>query len=369
MLDDDLIGAGLLNLLVVLFDLDLDLAEILIGICRLFGIRAPDGTQHFGWAVDLHDVVVELVPAMPRQYVGKIYFLPIHSIPLSVAFLLVQDYQISIPPSTILIGTDQTRPLSFSPPPSIATLFFINEPERHPMFFFCSDPHGDFSGIIDYAVSHRLGWEDVGIVLGDACLNYYLDERDDKAKRELATSVPCRLLFIRGNHDSRPASIAGYVPVPAFSGHVLVEPRYPNLLFAQDVACYNFDGYRSVVLAGAAMAEPGLHMLSGLPVPKNPQLTEWERDRAEDMMCRLSWETDLVLSHTCPESFILPEMQHPLYDQSKLDHSFERWLDNVAGQLDYGMWLFGHFHKDADIESKRAMCLMKRIVALEDLDF
>ena len=236
------------------------------------------------------------------------------------------------------------------------------------MFFFCSDPHGDFTSIIAYAKERELGWEDVGVVLGDACLNYYLDNRDNQAKRELAATIPCRLLFVRGNHDQRPSAVAGYVPVPAFSGHVLVEPRYPNLMFAQDVACYEFDGVRAIVLAGAAMAEPGLHIAAGLPVPKSPQLNARERDRAEDMLDRISWDTDLVLTHTCPTSFILPEMQHPAYDQSVMDHSFEDWLEHVKDRLDYKAWLFGHFHKDADIVAERAMCLKKRIVNLNILD-
>ena len=236
------------------------------------------------------------------------------------------------------------------------------------MFFFCSDPHGDFKEIVTFAKEQKLGQEDVVVVLGDACLNYYLDQRDARAKKDLSTACPCRWLIVRGNHDVRPETVEGYVPIPAFSGRVLVEPKYPNLLFAQNVGHYDFDGVHAVVLAGAAMAEPEKHAAEGLVVPDDPQLTEREIWWAEDMLEDISYKTDLMLTHTCPKSFILDEMKHPAYDQSTLDHTFEKWLDIVACQVDYKVWLFGHFHKDVDIPMRRAMCLKNRIVALNDLD-
>ena len=74
------------------------------------------------------------------------------------------------------------------------------------MFYITGDPHGDFREIKVFAESERLSTEDVIIVLGDAGVNYYLDERDEQLKK-LASRIPATLFCIHGNHEARPQSL------------------------------------------------------------------------------------------------------------------------------------------------------------------
>ena len=73
-----------------------------------------------------------------------------------------------------------------------------------------------------------------------------------------------------------------------------------------------------------------------------------------------------MLTHSAPQKFIRPQMLFSGYDQSKLDHSYEWWLDRIEDCLDYRYWLFGHFHTDLKVSDK-AECLRVKIISLEDI--
>ncbi|WP_157047124.1 metallophosphoesterase [Alkaliphilus metalliredigens] len=77
--------------------------------------------------------------------------------------------------------------------------------------------------------------DDLMIVLGDAGVNYYENERDALLKEDLEV-WPITFFFVRGNHERDPANISTYVEQPFNEGKVLIEPDYPSLLFAKDGA-------------------------------------------------------------------------------------------------------------------------------------
>ena len=59
---------------------------------------------------------------------------------------------------------------------------------------------------------------------------------------------------------------------------------------------------------------------------------------------------DYVLSHTCPFKYEPVEVFLPGIDQSTVDDSTERWLDEIEDKLDYTAWYCGHWHIDKRID-------------------
>ena len=75
----------------------------------------------------------------------------------------------------------------------------------------------------------------------DAGFNYFGDDRD-KQKKEFVSGFPFVTFCIHGNHEMRPADVAGYITKEFCGGIVLYEEAFPNILFAKDGEVYDFGG-------------------------------------------------------------------------------------------------------------------------------
>ena len=58
----------------------------------------------------------------------------------------------------------------------------------------------------------------------------------------------------------------------------------------------------------------------------------------------------MILSHTCPFKYEPTEMFLAGIDQSTVDASTERWLDQIEENTDYVAWFCGHWHTDKRID-------------------
>lgn len=84
------------------------------------------------------------------------------------------------------------------------------------MFFITGDTHREFYRLHDIEKNNML------ITLGDAGINYYLDERDNKLKEQL-NSYNIKLFCVQGNHEERPENISTYKEIDMFGGKVFIE--------------------------------------------------------------------------------------------------------------------------------------------------
>jgi len=64
---------------------------------------------------------------------------------------------------------------------------------------------------------------------------------------------------------------------------------------------------------------------------------------------------DYVLSHTTPLKYEPREVFLPGINQSLVDKSTEKWLDDIEDRLDYDMWYCGHYHTEKHIDRIRLM--------------
>ena len=73
------------------------------------------------------------------------------------------------------------------------------------MIYITGDTHRDFKRLNNLVDNE----DDMLIVLGDAGINYFLDDEDKKLKGYLS-SFNIKLFCIRGNHEERPENIHTY---------------------------------------------------------------------------------------------------------------------------------------------------------------
>ena len=144
--------------------------------------------------------------------------------------------------------------------------------------------------------------------------------------------MPITLLCIHGNHERRPTAGLGYERARRFGGEVMVQPEFPNQLFALDGEVYELDGQSCIAIGGA-----------------------YSIDKEYRLMRGGGWQADIVLSHTTPLSLEPREAFLPFIDQRTVDTSTEEWLDSIERRLDYKRWYAGRFHTVKETGKLRLM--------------
>lgn len=220
--------------------------------------------------------------------------------------------------------------------------------------YLTGNTHGRFERIACFCRDYRTTREDVLIILGDAGVNYYLNHRDETLKQYIAT-MPITLLCIHGNHEARPTAALGYEPVECFGGTVMAQREYPNLLFALDGVVYELCGRSCIAIGGAYSIDKEYRLLRGAAWWPDEQPSAEIKRRVERALASRGWQVDAVLSHTTPLSYEPTEAFLPFIDQSSVDTSTERWLDEIEHRLDYGRWYAGHFHTTKTVDKLRLM--------------
>lgn len=215
------------------------------------------------------------------------------------------------------------------------------------MVYFTGDIHGIPWGIKKFCAKVKPTAEDIIVILGDVGVNFYEDERDDAVKHILSKLKPT-ILCIHGNHEIRPWNIPGYQQKEWNGGKVWYQEEYPSLLFAADGEIFNLNGVRYLVIGGAYSVDKFYRLQRGggwwPDEQPSPEIKAYvEKQIAEK-------EFDVVLSHTCPFRYEPTEMFLPMVDQSSVDDSTERWLDEIEQRIQYKAWYCGHWHTEKRID-------------------
>lgn len=216
------------------------------------------------------------------------------------------------------------------------------------MFYITGDTHGDFYHLKSFAERQGTTTDDVMIILGDAGLNYFVhDGKDDKGAKKLKKDVaklPLTFFCVHGNHEERPYNVEGYEIQQHFGADTYVNPEYPNQIFAKDGEIYDLAGHKTIVIGGAYSIDKPYRLANNYNWFENEQPSDEIKQYVEHQLGSVSWNIDIVLSHTCPISVEPTHLFLPFIDQSKVDKSTERWLQTIEDRLTFNKWYFGHFH-------------------------
>lgn len=229
--------------------------------------------------------------------------------------------------------------------------------------YVTGDTHGKLKPVVSFCKNNGLREDDTVIILGDAGINYWLDDRDHWTKNT-ADKAKTTLFCLHGNHEARPCEALGYEKREFHGGDVWVEPAHPRIVFAIDGEVYDFNGIKCLVIGGAYSVDKWHRLATGGKWWPDEQPSDEVKAKVEGVLDKLGWKIDVVLSHTCPFSREPTEAFLSGLDQSTVDDSTERWLDMIERKLSYKKWYCGHFHIDKTIDKLRF--LFNDFTELED---
>ena len=133
--------------------------------------------------------------------------------------------------------------------------------------------------------------------------------------------------------------------------------------------------YQAIVIGGAYSVDKFYRLNRGIHWFPDEQPSPETKDCVESVLVDSGWQVDVVLSHTCPAKYIPTEAFLPGIDQSTVDNSTEKWLDDIENTLKCRHWLCGHWHNDKRIDKMhflrysfkiRYLCTVYRGQRIED---
>ena len=217
------------------------------------------------------------------------------------------------------------------------------------MIYITGDKHADFREVFYFCYANETTLDDILIVLGDAGINYYANEKDYMLKNSLL-QYPITFFCIHGNHEERPEKIKTYKTKKFHNGIVYYEEDYPNILFAKDGEIYNFNNHKVLVIGGAYSVDKHFRKAYGYNWYESEQPSEKTKNKIVRVLKDLYNKIDIILSHTCPYKYLPREMFLEGVDQSTVDNSTEYFLDKIEETTDYNLWYCGHYHTDKEID-------------------
>lgn len=215
-------------------------------------------------------------------------------------------------------------------------------------FIVTGDVHGAVLERLN-KISHSYNLSEYAvIILGDAGLNFYLDDSERRIKKKIESRVYC----VRGNHEERPENL-NYKVVwdEDVYGNVYMDPDNENIRYFLDGGEYILGEYLVLTLGGAYSVDKNYRLERAKML--NLKFSGWFADEQltpEEMEAInkkvFGKRYDFVLSHTCPIAWEPTDLFLNFIDQSTVDKSMENWLDEVRKNIDWHIWCFGHFHAD-----------------------
>lgn len=200
------------------------------------------------------------------------------------------------------------------------------------------------------------------IILGDAGVNFYFDERDRSKKQELEnciavfndeTGCQMKILFVRGNHEIRPENIYSYFRRNMLGSEVWIEDEFPNLIFLKDGNIYTVENKLFLVVGGGYSVDYFQRLLNGWGYWQDEELTDKEFEKIIEMLKTRKTKKMIILSHMAPaeyspaiyENHVIPRTEY------RLQEIWNRYMERIES------WWCGHYHIEC----------CKRIKAQEDI--
>lgn len=184
------------------------------------------------------------------------------------------------------------------------------------------------------------------IILGDVGFNYYKNKKDWKLKHH-AAQFGYTLYCLRGNHEDRAENMEKiiYEHDSNVNGTIIYEEEFPNIkYFIDHVMEYEIMGKKVLCIPGAYSVDKWYRLQNDFIWFADEQLTEYEKQWAEQEFA--GGKYDFIFSHTAPIDWEPNDLFLRGIDQSKVDKTMEVWLNKFKEMINWGTWLFAHYHAD-----------------------
>lgn len=183
----------------------------------------------------------------------------------------------------------------------------------------------------------KLQRTDIVIVLGDFGLFWDKKDKDFKSNLQKVENLPYEVLFLDGNHENHPW-INDFPVVERYGGSV--HRCGSNIYHLMRGEIYKIEGFNFFVCGGATSIDKGYRVpfVSWWP---EENISAAEERKAVQNLDNAKEPIDFVLTHTCPDSIIVPMFNYnTFYDITS------KFLDTIKDRLPSAQWYFGHWHED-----------------------
>ncbi len=188
-------------------------------------------------------------------------------------------------------------------------------------------------------VLSKLQRSDYLIVLGDFGLFWSKKNSKNPNNMRKVQALPYTILFLDGNHENF-AWLEEFPIIKKFGGNV--QRCGENIYHLMRGEVYTIEGKRFFVCGGATSTDKEYRQpyISWWP---QENLSGAEERKAIENLDHAAGPIDFILTHTCPESVVVPMFNVPVfYDVTS------KFLDIVKDHLPSAPWYFGHWHIDKD---------------------
>lgn len=235
-------------------------------------------------------------------------------------------------------------------------------------YLVTGDIHGNVKTLIARLKDYKPE-ETAVILLGDVGLNYGRNQHypaQDRIFKEHLQNSGFTFYCLRGNHEERPQNVPGITIEydGEVNNDVYLEYDFPNIRYLMDGKIYVFNGYSCLALGGAYSVDKYWRLANGRKWFPEEQLTKKEQQEILDNVRGL--RVDFILSHTCPFDYMPRDLFLSVVDQNTVDNNMELWLNRIACEVNWFIWLWGHFHDDRLIRPNMEM-LYNEIYDIEDI--
>lgn len=153
--------------------------------------------------------------------------------------------------------------------------------EVQQLIYCTGDIHGDPRPLKHFIILNNLTHDDLIVVLGDAGLNYYGNDKGDAGRKKNLNKLGVPVLCIHDNHEMRPESLDSYSETEWHGGTVYYEEEFPNILFAKDGEIYDIDGLSHIALGGAYSVDKFYRLANGAKWFSDEQPSDEIKDRVK----------------------------------------------------------------------------------------
>ena len=214
-------------------------------------------------------------------------------------------------------------------------------------FLITGDTHGEFTRFKNYSKDIQEDPNTAIIILGDAGLNWTLDENDSRVKNFLTKRYDFRVYCVRGNHEARPQNVPEMKLIydEDVHGEVYMQEKWPKIRYFKDIGIYQLGSYSVGVIGGAYSVDKWYRLDRGAIWYADEQLTQEERNYALNQIFN-GVMVNFMFTHTCPISWEPTDLFLGSINQSQVDKTMELFLEEVKEKNFSNVWCFGHYHAD-----------------------
>lgn len=221
------------------------------------------------------------------------------------------------------------------------------------MIFVTGDTHIPYDigklSMKNFQQQKNLTRKDYVIILGDFGL-YWKEDKTYKHWREILTKKNFTILWLDGNHSN--FDWIKTFPITEWNGGK-VQQTEDNIIHLMRGQVYDIDGLKFFTCGGATSIDKE-NRIEGQSWWKEEDISYAECEEALDNLEKADAKVDYVLTHTCPQT--LAELM--FYVRPMIDPT-AKFLDDIAENLEYKHWYFGHWHQDKTYH--KFTCLYNKI--------